>query len=175
MSVYIITDGEHHKIGYTDLQVERRVAELQTGNPRRLVVVAVLGGGRLLEQNLHAMFAEKRVVGEWFKLDLIDLAKIVCWECSHCGASRVNCPNDSSAVEVGVRRALDWVRVSGVGSFSTRELHRAIDRNGKVGDVVEPVLLALVERSYVRKILPKGGTGRPSERYEVLPVALQTF
>jgi len=171
VSVYLITDGEYYKIGYTDLQVERRIAELQTGNPRKLSVIAVLNGGRQLEQQFHAMFGHGRVGGEWFKLDQTDLAKFICWECKHCGAGLAHAPMDPSAIDVGVRKTLEWIKASEVKSFTARELHRALWRNDRI-DVVKAVLLVLVERGHVHAavgLAPKSGKGRPTEKYEVHP------
>jgi hypothetical protein len=44
----------------------QRVATLQTGNPQKLCVVAVIHGGKPEESNLHSRFAACRTQGEWF-------------------------------------------------------------------------------------------------------------
>ena len=56
------------KIGVTDRDVENRLAELQTGNPRKLRIVRVLEGDEAEERRLHELFAEERLLGEWFRL-----------------------------------------------------------------------------------------------------------
>lgn len=44
----------------------QRAATLQTGNPEKLGVFAVIHGGRAEEASLHSRFAAARVQGEWF-------------------------------------------------------------------------------------------------------------
>lgn len=55
------------KIGFTDRAVGKRLAALQTGNPRELRVVALTNGDRDTETYLHRRFAASRMCGEWFK------------------------------------------------------------------------------------------------------------
>jgi hypothetical protein len=69
--VYVIQalDGGPVKIGHTTFDaVDRRRQDLQTGNPRQLVIRALFSGGLWLEQALHEYFHESRLVGEWFSL-----------------------------------------------------------------------------------------------------------
>lgn len=71
--VYFISDGEYIKIGMS-YNVEKRLAALQTSNPRalkllRTILVPNEDWARYLEQELHKHFGEKRVAGEWFLLD----------------------------------------------------------------------------------------------------------
>ncbi len=59
------------KIGYTDGnlgQLRQRLACVQVGNYRELVVIAIGKGGREREQELHARFEASRLRGEWFSL-----------------------------------------------------------------------------------------------------------
>ena len=58
------------KIGVTR-GILGRVAGIQTGNPRRLVLVAAFYEGELgwTERRLHMRFHELREVGEWFRLE----------------------------------------------------------------------------------------------------------
>lgn len=70
MAVYFIQDARTHaiKIGFTDGDAADRAADLQTGNPGELVVLAVVAGGtRADEAELHRRFAADRVAGEWFR------------------------------------------------------------------------------------------------------------
>jgi len=53
------------KIG-TALDVSKRIAMLQTGNPEQLVVLHTFPGQRDLESALHATLREHRIRGEWF-------------------------------------------------------------------------------------------------------------
>jgi hypothetical protein len=63
--VYAITDGTAVKIGKCVGQHPReRLAELQTGNPRQLLLVAYTHGK---ESVWHRVLARDRVRGEWFR------------------------------------------------------------------------------------------------------------
>ncbi|MCX4967057.1 GIY-YIG nuclease family protein [Streptomyces sp. NBC_00654] len=65
--VYVIgsAGSSRVKIG-TSVCPEKRLKELQTGNPDRLDVLWYTPGGRELEAQLHQAFADQRVEGEWF-------------------------------------------------------------------------------------------------------------
>lgn len=66
--VYFITDGKYVKIGMSN-NVKGRLDNLQSANPHKLSIALVVPyGGRELELELHAKFAEHRVRGEWFKI-----------------------------------------------------------------------------------------------------------
>lgn len=65
--VYFVQCGTTRliKIGTTaDLQL--RLAQLQTGSPTRLVIMAGMEGGQAEEQDMHRRFASLRSHGEWF-------------------------------------------------------------------------------------------------------------
>lgn len=66
--VYFIQAGEDGpiKIGVAT-EPFKRLAELQTGNPARLRIVAIVEGDTGMERALHDRFAEHRLEGEWFK------------------------------------------------------------------------------------------------------------
>ena len=74
--VYLITDGELCKIGYTSQLLHERVTELQVGNGRKLRVLGVWQGTMDDEAALHATFARLRREGEWFDLDVPDVILI---------------------------------------------------------------------------------------------------
>jgi hypothetical protein len=61
------------KIGFTECTAERRLAELQTGNPSELIVLTVLSGTQAQEKELHRLLAAHRIQGEWFEPALIVL------------------------------------------------------------------------------------------------------
>jgi len=65
--IYLIKSGPYVKIGTTKL-LGKRLGELQTGNPKRLLVLAVGHGCEREERLLHTRFAKLRVQGEWFVL-----------------------------------------------------------------------------------------------------------
>lgn len=74
--IYFITDGEHTKIGHTTGTVERRLKGLQTGSPRRLRLLGTAPGGVAQERALHARFADRRCVGEWFTVNADDVRAV---------------------------------------------------------------------------------------------------
>lgn len=64
--VYCISDGTAVKIGYS-LKPEARVAELQTGNPRRLRLLASMQGTPTDEKALHVKYLRHNLLQEWFR------------------------------------------------------------------------------------------------------------
>lgn len=70
--VYLIGELAKHcsfvKIGESRDDPSHRLAELQTGNPRLLVLLGKIktGDRRALEAKLHARFIKHNVLGEWF-------------------------------------------------------------------------------------------------------------
>lgn len=66
--IYFITEGNsinYVKIGYTN-NLNRRLRELQIGNPRKLKPYFVIKGNYQLEQEVHKEFKDYRSIGEWF-------------------------------------------------------------------------------------------------------------
>lgn len=77
--VYLLSDGEYVKIGYSKNPKKRRKA-VQSGNPRQIKLVAkkeVAGRNRALaiEQSLHKQYGKYRKVGEWFCGSILDELK----------------------------------------------------------------------------------------------------
>ena len=67
MGVYFISDGERVKIGYTAQSPQKRLAALQTGNPKPLELLAFKPEwGMDKEKELHHQFDSLRATGEWF-------------------------------------------------------------------------------------------------------------
>ena len=78
--VYIITANEYasiYKIGLTN-DVIRRLREMQTGCPYVLFALRAYSVNNpvAVEAMLHAFFHKKRLQGEWFSLDAVDLRYI---------------------------------------------------------------------------------------------------
>lgn len=71
-SVYIAqrVDGPV-KIGWTS-DVLRRVAELRKESNQNVVLAACLPGTKSTELSLHSRFADRRLEGEWFDIDVSD-------------------------------------------------------------------------------------------------------
>jgi biotin operon repressor len=70
--------GGAFKIGFTEQSVEKRVHQLQNGNPRCLVIRAVVPGTVNDEMLLHAKFDVARVYGtrEWFLANSLTCAYV---------------------------------------------------------------------------------------------------
>lgn len=67
--VYFISTGQFIKIGKA-IDLKKRLAQLQTSSPRRLTLVHVIECADMdaIERHYHQRFADRRAVGEWFKL-----------------------------------------------------------------------------------------------------------
>jgi hypothetical protein len=65
--IYFIQSGEDGpiKIGYSG-RPDRRLPQLQTGNPRELILRHVIPGDTSVERQLHTRFEPARIRGEWF-------------------------------------------------------------------------------------------------------------
>jgi len=73
LMVYILKmqDTDYYKIGFTDGDVESRIDSLQTGNPHKLILVAIFrDASQLIEQNIQGRLSGFRTDGgsEWFYL-----------------------------------------------------------------------------------------------------------
>lgn len=75
MSVYFIRAGNYIKIGYAD-DPRKRLKELQTGNPNKLELLGSIPGDVSREKEVHHIFSDFRVNGEWFELTTDILAYI---------------------------------------------------------------------------------------------------
>ena len=62
------------KIGKTSQGVEKRVSQFQSMSGGDCEIIHTIN--RDVEAELHRGFNEKRVIGEWFKLDECDISKI---------------------------------------------------------------------------------------------------
>lgn len=57
------------KIGWTRRAPAKRLHEIQRYASRRLILLAVMPGGRETERRLHERYAYDRAHGEWFDLE----------------------------------------------------------------------------------------------------------
>ena len=69
--VYFITDGRYTKIGVAE-DPNKRVKELQTGNPFKLSLAKVIDGSYEEEKQLHDMLHLYQINGEWYDWDNFD-------------------------------------------------------------------------------------------------------
>lgn len=75
--VYIARCQGLYKIGYTARDPQLRMADLQTGNPFPVELMGSIPGTRDTEAGLHAVFASRKVQGEWYALLPEDVSDIL--------------------------------------------------------------------------------------------------
>lgn len=64
------------KIGFSVDHV-KRIASIQTGCPHPLILVKWWLGSLQDERRLHSIFADRRLVGEWFRVPPSDLESVI--------------------------------------------------------------------------------------------------
>lgn len=73
--IYIITDGEHYKIGKTN-NIKQRLKSLSTGSPKTLSIVDMFNVDKeyigYVESKLHDKFKKYNINGEWFSSEIRD-------------------------------------------------------------------------------------------------------
>jgi len=69
--IYFITDGAYTKVGVA-LEPEKRLRELQTGNPFDLRIAKTIEGSYEEESKLHSVLQLYRMRGEWFEWNNFD-------------------------------------------------------------------------------------------------------
>ena len=72
--IYLISDDEYLKIGYS-VSPAARLADLQTGNARPLILLGTIEGTTAYERFLHAKYEHLNVRQEWFEFDTSILAE----------------------------------------------------------------------------------------------------
>lgn len=68
------------KIGYCNDGPEalsKRLHSLQTGNALALIPIGRIPGDYETEKRLHKALSSRRMVGEWFALDVVDMAELL--------------------------------------------------------------------------------------------------
>lgn len=69
------------------------------------------------------------------------------------------------------RRILQWVRRTGIETFTARECHSALKGSYPKRDNINPGFNVLIERGYIRRVDQRAGkVGRPSESFEITPL-----
>ena len=66
-----------HKIGYTKRAIEKRIKEFKTGNASDIYLVDSFQSewGTKIESMLHRIYRPKKINGEWFDLDEVEVKK----------------------------------------------------------------------------------------------------
>ena len=78
-NVYLISseiNGQKlYKIGYTRRTTEERIKEFKTGNASYFQIIEVFQSkwGTKIEAQIHKKFRSKKIQGEWFQLDQMDI------------------------------------------------------------------------------------------------------
>ena len=78
-NIYLVCseiNGEKlHKIGYTRRPIEKRIKEFKTGNASDIYLVDSFQSewGTKIESQLHRIFKQKKLSGEWFELEQKDI------------------------------------------------------------------------------------------------------
>lgn len=77
--IYFLHDGtDAVKIGHTtQAAISKRIAGLQTGNPRRIELIASIPAEKKTEHRLHGLLKEHRLIGEWYRRDEVISAVVV--------------------------------------------------------------------------------------------------
>ncbi len=101
------------KIGWTGTSTISRMRSLQTGSPVQLVVMFTIPGTRELEQDMHARFAEHRVIGEWFRVggELAEFFR----ECFRVGLKRLEAKDQAAAQARSVKDVAAAMGAVGAG------------------------------------------------------------
>ena len=75
--VYLIYDlsTDHYKIGISALNPNKRKKQLQTGNSEMLTVKYCYKSKyyKKIERTLHNLYSHKRIYGEWFELNNVEV------------------------------------------------------------------------------------------------------
>ena len=83
--VYLLCDGERFKIGMTRGKIEKRIAELQTGNPNEIFISSYheTEYPNRVERMMHTRYQTSRIKNEWFDLSADQVVKFKN-ECNKC-------------------------------------------------------------------------------------------
>jgi hypothetical protein len=76
--VYAITDGTSIKLGTSKGHPRARMADLQTGSSRELILLAY--DARTTEKQVHRLLHRHRLRGEWFRPHPQVLALVRLWD-----------------------------------------------------------------------------------------------
>jgi hypothetical protein len=159
------------KIGTTSSRVEDRLRTMQTGSPVRLKVLGTVPGDSRVESQLHLMFSDIRMHGEWFRpearlLEYISLHSEPYNEAldvTHAVDVRANWPGKNVSclllsrvgvksktnpiVSVGMCNAM-WVTRSEYDSYDNSDWLKLVRRSSDTTDRPAAVIMAyVVDRS----------------------------
>jgi predicted GIY-YIG superfamily endonuclease len=109
--VYVIQAGDNGpcKIGVT-ANPERRLAQLQTGNPAKLVLVTFFICttwlvAKTLEASVHVALAPFRMIGEWFRVTPDTACRVIQKQAARLGYERDVCRDRQSRRQVRSKAA----------------------------------------------------------------------
>ena len=89
--VYLLCDGEKFKIGMTRGKIEKRIAELQTGNPNEIFISSYheTEYPNRVEQMMHVKYKTAQVKNEWFDLSVEQVVGFR-KECNKCKTNNIH-------------------------------------------------------------------------------------
>lgn len=66
-TVYFLqADDGPIKIGWTQKNIDKRIAILEWANPQQIILLGIMEGDQMLEQSIHEQFGKDKIKGEWF-------------------------------------------------------------------------------------------------------------
>lgn len=77
-SVYLIRHGQtsYYKIGYSN-NPYKRLADIQIHNPEEVTLTTFCPGNFALERKFHIKYAKRRIRGEWFKFNDLEILEVL--------------------------------------------------------------------------------------------------
>jgi hypothetical protein len=121
--VYFIECNGYVKVGHTARDAMSRMADLQTGHPGRMRLMAVIKGGMGTEASIHRELEDYGVGGEWFALcagSKRALAKYIGSFDGEAFRSSLS-PLELEELRIRVRMAVDRAYKLGVGASALAE------------------------------------------------------
>jgi len=157
MSIYVITDGKHIKIGISD-DPDRRIKQLQTGNPLPLKKLYSFSGWLDEEKQLHDRLSKHKTGGgkEWFHWNP-DVKRIVEDYIKYGEYSGEGCPRCKGFL---VERSGEYGKFMGCSCYPECKYSEKIDEAG----LLDAQIKKRVERSKCSKC-EKGYMVKKSGKY----------
>ena len=77
--IYVINEhnSDNYKIGFTAGDPRARLTALQTGNPSKLTLFAIIEGDINKEKELHKDLQSRRTIGEWFQFSSEEIIEFI--------------------------------------------------------------------------------------------------
>ena len=132
--IYLIKSGDYLKIGYSQYP-EKRIYELQIGNPEKLKILSYKEGGRWDEKSLHQLCKDYKYRGEWF----------------------INC---KEVIDIFNNYFIDYEGYNNIFPYSITELSELI---GMKKSTISKIQRSLIEKGYLKKQVIIDENGKEKE------------